>query len=46
MLFDFKSDEYEEQYEIQLDENNKIVMTPIQTEENINNDDEELSNEN
>ena len=41
-----KSDEYEEQYEIQLDENNKIVMTPIQTEENINNDDEELSNEN
>ena len=29
------SDEYEDQYEIQLDENNKIIKSPIQTEENF-----------
>jgi hypothetical protein len=32
--------------QIIIDENNKIVMTPIQTEENIIYDDEELSKEN
>ena len=34
------SDEYEDQYEIQLDENNKIIKSPIQTEENVQDNDD------
>ena len=35
---DNKSKDYEDQFEINLDENNKIIVSPIPTEENINND--------
>ena len=34
------SDEYEDQYEIQLDENNKIIKSPILTEENEKDNDD------
>ena len=37
---DYKSNNYEEQFEFELDENNKIIVSPINSEENINNDDE------
>jgi hypothetical protein len=37
---DEKSNNYEEQFEFELDENNKIIVSPINSEENINNDDE------
>ena len=33
---DNKSKDYEDQFEINLDENNKIIVSPIPTEENIN----------
>ena len=33
---DNKSYDYEDQFELDLDDNNKIIMTPIQTKENIN----------
>ena len=33
-----KSKDYEDQFEINLDENNKIIVSPIPTEENINED--------
>ena len=39
---DNKSKDYEDQFEINLDENNKIIVSPIPTEENIN-DDKNLS---
>ena len=35
---DNKSKDYEDQFEINLDENNKIIVSPIPTEENINED--------
>ena len=37
---DYKSNNYEEQFEFELDENNKIIVSPINSEENINNDNE------
>ena len=33
---DNKLYDYEDQFEVELDDNNKIIMTPIQTKENIN----------
>ena len=41
----YKTDEFEDQFEIKLDKNNKIIKSPIQSEENIN-DNEGLSKEN
>jgi hypothetical protein len=41
----YKTDEFEDQFEIKLDKNNKIIKSPIQSEENIN-DNEGLSEEN
>ena len=34
------SDEYEDQYEIQLDENDKIIKSPMPTEENEKDNDD------